>query len=68
MYVYIYIKSHNHKIIHTYVRTYHASNNKYIDLYFHQKIIANRPALGVFPGKDWPDKLKKILLHKEVRM
>lgn len=31
-----------------------------------QKIIANRPALGVFPGKDWPDKLKKILLHKEI--
>ncbi|CAK9829615.1 4-aminobutyrate aminotransferase, mitochondrial [Anthophora retusa] len=31
-----------------------------------QKIIANRPALGVFPGKDWPSRLKKILLHKEV--
>lgn len=33
-----------------------------------QKIIANRPALGIFPGKEWPDKLKKILLHKEVRL
>ncbi|PBC26106.1 4-aminobutyrate aminotransferase [Apis cerana cerana] len=31
-----------------------------------QKIIANRPALGIFPGKEWPDKLKKILLHKEI--
>ncbi|XP_076750548.1 4-aminobutyrate aminotransferase [Xylocopa sonorina] len=31
-----------------------------------QKIIANRPALGVFPGKDWPRKLKKILLHADV--
>ncbi|XP_050451462.1 4-aminobutyrate aminotransferase, mitochondrial-like isoform X2 [Cataglyphis hispanica] len=31
-----------------------------------QKIIANRPALGVFPGKDWPNKLRNILLNKEV--
>lgn len=31
-----------------------------------QKIMANRPALGVFPGKDWPNKLKKILLKEEV--
>ncbi|XP_076626677.1 4-aminobutyrate aminotransferase isoform X1 [Colletes latitarsis] len=31
-----------------------------------QRIIANRPALGVFPGKDWPHRLKKILLQKGV--
>ncbi|XP_072747564.1 4-aminobutyrate aminotransferase, mitochondrial-like [Anoplolepis gracilipes] len=31
-----------------------------------QKIIANRPALGVFPGKDWPNRLRNILLNKEV--
>ncbi|XP_029663736.1 4-aminobutyrate aminotransferase, mitochondrial-like [Formica exsecta] len=31
-----------------------------------QKIIANRPALGVFPGRDWPNKLRNILLNKEV--
>ena len=31
-----------------------------------QKIIANRPALGVFPGKDWPSRLKGILLHERV--
>lgn len=31
-----------------------------------QRIIANRPALGVFPGKDWPNRLKKIMLRKEV--
>lgn len=31
-----------------------------------QKIIANRPALGVFPGKDWPQKLKQVLLRKGV--
>ncbi|EFN68248.1 4-aminobutyrate aminotransferase, mitochondrial [Camponotus floridanus] len=31
-----------------------------------QKIIANRPALGSFPGKDWPNRLKNILLKKEV--
>ncbi|XP_033326454.1 4-aminobutyrate aminotransferase isoform X1 [Megalopta genalis] len=31
-----------------------------------QKIIANRPALGVFPGKDWPSKLKKITLQKGI--
>lgn len=31
-----------------------------------QRIIANRPALGVFPGKEWPNKLKKVLLRKEV--
>lgn len=31
-----------------------------------QKIIANRPALGVFPGKDWPSRLKKIMLQKEI--
>nr|XP_034171954.1 4-aminobutyrate aminotransferase, mitochondrial isoform X1 [Osmia lignaria] len=31
-----------------------------------QRIIANRPALGVFPGKDWPNRLKSVLLHKEV--
>ncbi|KAL0111466.1 hypothetical protein PUN28_012986 [Cardiocondyla obscurior] len=30
-----------------------------------QRIIANRPALGVFPGKDWPNRLKNILLKKE---
>lgn len=29
-------------------------------------MIANRPALGVFPNKDWPDKLKKVLLRKGV--
>ncbi|XP_012255847.2 4-aminobutyrate aminotransferase, mitochondrial [Athalia rosae] len=31
-----------------------------------QRIIANRPALGVFPGRDWPNKLKTILLRKDV--
>ncbi|XP_011256388.2 4-aminobutyrate aminotransferase, mitochondrial isoform X1 [Camponotus floridanus] len=31
-----------------------------------QKIIANRPALGVFPGKNWPNRLRNILLNKEV--
>ncbi|XP_066588774.1 4-aminobutyrate aminotransferase, mitochondrial [Prorops nasuta] len=31
-----------------------------------QKIIANRPALGVFPGKDWPGKLKNVLLRNDV--
>ncbi|KAK2587998.1 hypothetical protein KPH14_004074 [Odynerus spinipes] len=31
-----------------------------------QRLIANRPALGVFPGKDWPNKLRNILLRKEV--
>lgn len=36
------------------------------DYIFFQKIIANRPALGVFPGKDWPDRLKDVLLQKEV--
>uniref|UniRef100_A0ABD2WNT5 (S)-3-amino-2-methylpropionate transaminase n=1 Tax=Trichogramma kaykai TaxID=54128 RepID=A0ABD2WNT5_9HYME len=31
-----------------------------------QKMIANRPALGVFPNRDWPEKLKSILLRKGV--
>ncbi|XP_070162003.1 4-aminobutyrate aminotransferase, mitochondrial-like [Polyergus mexicanus] len=31
-----------------------------------QKIIANRPALGNFPGKDWPNRLKNVLLNKEI--
>ncbi|XP_076656450.1 4-aminobutyrate aminotransferase [Halictus rubicundus] len=31
-----------------------------------QKIIANRPALGVFPGKDWPSRLKKVMLEKGI--
>ncbi|KAG7209133.1 hypothetical protein KM043_015277 [Ampulex compressa] len=31
-----------------------------------QRIIANRPALAVFPGKDWPNKLKNILLQQGV--
>lgn len=31
-----------------------------------QRMMANRPALGVFPGKEWPNKLKKIFLRKEV--
>lgn len=31
-----------------------------------QKIIANRPALGVFPGGYWPKKLKDVLLKKGV--
>lgn len=31
-----------------------------------QKIIANRPALGVFPGRGWPKKLKEVLLRREV--
>ncbi|XP_053987505.1 4-aminobutyrate aminotransferase, mitochondrial [Hylaeus volcanicus] len=31
-----------------------------------QRIMANRPALGVFPGKDWPARLKKVLLQKEI--
>ncbi|XP_043676373.1 4-aminobutyrate aminotransferase, mitochondrial [Vespula pensylvanica] len=31
-----------------------------------QKIMVNRPALGVFPGKEWPNRLKKIFLKKEV--
>lgn len=29
--------------------------------------MANRPALGVFPGKDWPSRLKGVLLHEGVR-
>ena len=29
-------------------------------------MIANRPALGVFPNKDWPNMLKKVLLRKGV--
>lgn len=31
-----------------------------------QRILANRPALGVFPGRDWPGKLKDVLLRKGV--
>ncbi|XP_011503754.1 PREDICTED: 4-aminobutyrate aminotransferase, mitochondrial [Ceratosolen solmsi marchali] len=31
-----------------------------------QKIIANRPALGVFPNRDWPEKLKNVLLKKGI--
>ncbi|KAG5346135.1 GABT protein, partial [Acromyrmex charruanus] len=31
-----------------------------------QRIIANRPALGVFPGKDWPNRLRDVLLKKEL--
>ncbi|XP_046425217.1 4-aminobutyrate aminotransferase, mitochondrial [Neodiprion fabricii] len=31
-----------------------------------QIILANRPALGVFPGKDWPNKLRDVLLKKGV--
>ncbi|XP_076300987.1 4-aminobutyrate aminotransferase isoform X1 [Lasioglossum baleicum] len=31
-----------------------------------QKFIANRPALGVFPGKDWPSRLKKVMLEKGI--
>ncbi|XP_058794257.1 4-aminobutyrate aminotransferase, mitochondrial isoform X2 [Phymastichus coffea] len=31
-----------------------------------QAIMANRPALGVFPNKDWPDKLKGVLLRDGV--
>ncbi|XP_020282456.1 4-aminobutyrate aminotransferase, mitochondrial [Pseudomyrmex gracilis] len=31
-----------------------------------QKIMANRPALGVFPGKDWPSRLSNVLLQKEI--
>ncbi|XP_076242978.1 4-aminobutyrate aminotransferase [Calliopsis andreniformis] len=31
-----------------------------------QKIIANRPALAVFPGKEWPSRLKQVLLQKGV--
>lgn len=27
-----------------------------------QKTLINRPALGVFPGADWPDKLKNVLI------
>ncbi|XP_062130505.1 4-aminobutyrate aminotransferase, mitochondrial [Drosophila sulfurigaster albostrigata] len=27
------------------------------------KTLVNRPALGVFPGKEWPDKLQSILLQ-----
>ncbi|KAJ4432075.1 hypothetical protein ANN_20689 [Periplaneta americana] len=27
------------------------------------KTIVNRPALGVFPGSDWPNKLKNVLLQ-----
>ncbi|EDW70352.2 4-aminobutyrate aminotransferase, mitochondrial [Drosophila virilis] len=27
------------------------------------KTLINRPALGVFPGKEWPDKLNSILLN-----
>ncbi|XP_014245494.1 4-aminobutyrate aminotransferase, mitochondrial [Cimex lectularius] len=27
------------------------------------RTLANRPALGVFPGGDWPDKLKSVLLN-----
>lgn len=45
------------------------SHKKYIYcLHFFQKIIANRPALGVFPGKDWPSRLHDVLLQKEVKI
>lgn len=30
---------------------------------FFQKTIVNRPALGVFPGADWPSKLRDVLLQ-----
>lgn len=26
------------------------------------KTLINRPALGVFPGKEWPDKLQNVLM------
>jgi hypothetical protein len=26
------------------------------------KTLINRPALGVFPGQDWPDKLENVLM------
>ncbi|XP_014482932.1 PREDICTED: 4-aminobutyrate aminotransferase, mitochondrial isoform X2 [Dinoponera quadriceps] len=31
-----------------------------------QKIMANRPALGVFPGSQWADKLNRVLLRSGV--
>ena len=30
-------------------------------------MIANRPALGVFPNRDWPSKLKNVLLNDKVK-
>lgn len=29
---------------------------------FFQKTLVNRPSLGIFPGADWPEKLKSVLL------
>jgi hypothetical protein len=37
------------------------------NLFFFQKTIVNRPALGVFPGADWPKKLKNILLQVRLK-
>ncbi|KAG8036223.1 hypothetical protein G9C98_004803, partial [Cotesia typhae] len=31
-----------------------------------QRVIVNRPALGVYPGADWPKKLKDVLLRPGV--
>lgn len=35
---------------------------KVFDCGENMKILINRPALGVFPGKDWPNKLKNVLM------
>ena len=39
--------------------------NEYLIIYnisIIQKAITNRPALGVFPGVDWVDRLKRVLI------
>lgn len=32
------------------------------NIFTFQRALINRPALGVFPGQDWPGKLKDVLL------
>lgn len=32
------------------------------------KTLVNRPALGVFPGADWPNKLKDILMPVNIKL
>lgn len=31
------------------------------------KSLVNRPALGVFPGSDWPQKLRDVLLSVSIK-
>ncbi|XP_050532921.1 4-aminobutyrate aminotransferase, mitochondrial [Daktulosphaira vitifoliae] len=40
----------------------HSDMLKVFDNEENKKAIVNRPALGVFPGSDWPEKLRKTLL------